>query len=150
MKNYVLTSEHDFAAGHYLKGHGGKCKNMHGHNYLVRIEVGANDLQPDGSSRSMVIDFYDIKKDFRELLDSLDHATHLENPKYTELTHDYVDIIVGDIVVEKSHIVWLPFRPTAENYSKYIYDYLVAKGHPVYAITVYETPINACRYCPEA
>ena len=150
MKNYVLTSEYDFASGHYLKGHTGKCRNLHGHNYLVRLEVGADELQAEGSSRSMVIDFYDIKQEFRALLDSLDHSTHLENPKYTEPTHEYVDVTIGDIVIEKSHIVWLPFRPTAENYAKYIYDYLTEKGYPVYAITVYETPINAARYCPEA
>ena len=150
MKNYVLTSEYDFASAHYLKGHAGKCRNAHGHNYLVRLEVGADELQTEGSSRSMVIDFYDIKQEFRALLDSLDHSMHLENEKYTEVTHDYVDVTIGDIVIEKSHIVWLPFRPTAENYAKYIYDYLTGKGYPVYAITCYETPINACRYCPEA
>ena len=71
MKNYVLTSEYDFASGHYLKGHTGKCRNLHGHNYLVRLEVGADELQTEGSSRSMVIDFYDIKQEFRALLDSL-------------------------------------------------------------------------------
>ena len=147
--NYVLTSEYDFASAHYLNGHQGKCKNLHGHNYLVRIEVGANELQKEGSSREMVIDFYDIKQEFRKLLDSLDHTTHIENHKYSEPTHEYIDIKIGDIVVEKSHVVWLPFRPTAENYAKFIYEHLTNKGFPVHAITVYETPINACRYCPQ-
>ena len=145
---YILTSEYDFAAAHYLKGHQGKCKNLHGHNYLVKIEVGAEELQETGSSRAMVVDFYDIKQEFRALLDSLDHATHLENDKFPEPTHSYVDVVIDDIVIEQSHIVWLPFRPTAENYAKFIFDHLVNKGFPVYAITVYETPINACRYTP--
>ena len=146
---YVLTSEYDFASAHYLNGHGGKCKNLHGHNYKVVIEVGAEDLQKEGSSREMVVDFYDIKQEFSKLLDSLDHSTHIENHQFKTVRHEYVDVKIGDIVIENSHVVWLPFRPTAENYSKFIFDTLVEKGFPVYAITVYETPNNACRYCPE-
>ena len=105
MKNYVLTSEYDFASAHYLKGHTGKCRNAHGHNYLVRLEVGANELQTEGSSRSMVIDFYDIKQEFRALLDSLDHSTHLENPKYKDISN-----VVKD----------LDKNPTEANYLKII------------------------------
>ena len=84
MKNYVLTSEYDFASGHYLKGHAGKCRNLHGHNYLVRLEVGANELQTEGSSRSMVIDFYDIKQEFRALLDSLDNVITCQERSISE------------------------------------------------------------------
>lgn len=147
---YTLTSEHEFAAGHYLKGHTGKCRNLHGHNYRVVIEVAGETLQEDGSSRSMVVDFYDIKKAFRGLVDSFDHSAHIENPKYTEPTHDYVDVTIGDVVIEKSHIIWLPFRPTAENYSKYFYEALKKDFPEIYAVTVYETPINASRYNPQA
>lgn len=146
---YTLTSEHDFASAHFLQGHQGKCKNLHGHNYLVRLEVAANELQTEGSSREMVVDFYDIKQAFRKLVDSLDHSAHFENHDYKEVTHELVDVKIGDIVIEQSHVIWLPFRPTAENYSRWIYETLKRDFDEVYAVTVYETPINACRYQPQ-
>ena len=30
-----------FSAGHRLLGHGGKCENLHGHNYCVEFHVAA-------------------------------------------------------------------------------------------------------------
>lgn len=71
-----------FSAAHFLPhvpdGH--KCKRMHGHNFVLRVEVTGN-LQPDG----MVRDFADISLLVKPLLHMLDHSVlndfqGLENP----------------------------------------------------------------------
>lgn len=38
------------------------------------------------------------------------------------------------------------FRPTAENFAKYIFDEFKNKGYDVRAVEVYETPKNCARY----
>ena len=43
-----------------------KCKNLHGHNWIVIVHVGANELE-----NGMVIDFTHIK---RAIHDKLDHG----------------------------------------------------------------------------
>ena len=43
-------------------------------------------------------------------------------------------------------IVEVDFRPTAENFAKYIFDEFKNKGYDVRAVEVYETPKNCARY----
>jgi 6-pyruvoyltetrahydropterin/6-carboxytetrahydropterin synthase len=55
-------------AAHYLPDYPGKCKNMHGHEWLV--EVGCSGPRaPNG----MVIDFADLKKFLNWVEDKFDH-----------------------------------------------------------------------------
>jgi len=39
-----VSVEQTFAAGHALRGYKGKCENVHGHNYRVRVELSGPDL----------------------------------------------------------------------------------------------------------
>ena len=47
---------------------------------------------------------------------------------------------------EDFRIVELPFRPTAEQLSRYFYMQLKARSFPVYSVSVYETPNNCATY----
>ena len=47
---------------------------------------------------------------------------------------------------ENFHMICVPFRPTAENFSKYFFDWLVDKGYSVRTVEVYETPNNCATY----
>ena len=58
-----------FAAAHRLVGSGGRCENLHGHNFKVELTVGGNGL--DGSG--MLMDFTDLKKTLKSILGDLDH-----------------------------------------------------------------------------
>ena len=40
----------------------------------------------------------------------------------------------------------LPFRPTAEELARYIYEQLRFDGLPLARVTVYETPTNCAAY----
>lgn len=59
-----------FSAAHRLRDYKGKCERLHGHNYKVHVTAGATDLGPGG----MVMDFGDLKKATKEVLETLDHA----------------------------------------------------------------------------
>lgn len=60
----------------------------------------------------MLVDFGDLKKDLRELADSMDHTLIYEENTLRPKTLEALD-------EEGFHLVKVPFRPTAENFSEY-------------------------------
>ena len=36
---YYLKTEHSFDSAHFLAGYEGKCRNIHGHEWRVVIEI---------------------------------------------------------------------------------------------------------------
>lgn len=140
MKNYILGSQHNFDAAHWLVGHEGKCKNLHGHNWVVHLELMAHETIKEGSQRGMVLDFYNLKKDFRRLVDDFDHSVIAEEGTIS----DNLLRAFKEEGFERIRLV--PFRPTCENFAPYFYNEMKKLGYPVKSITVYETDINFCKY----
>jgi len=66
---FRVTVTKSFSAAHALKI-GGKCEDLHGHNFKVDVTVEGRKLSPEGL---LVIDFRDLKKWTVEVLDELDH-----------------------------------------------------------------------------
>ena len=66
---YMLEVRDSFAAAHRLIESGGKCENLHGHNFKVKLTVGGDILDDSG----MLLDFTDLKKTLRSILNDLDH-----------------------------------------------------------------------------
>ena len=65
MYKYEVSKRMEIAGCHHLNlPYESKCKNWHGHNWIVVVTVGANDLVND-----MVIDFTHIKKCIHDKLD---------------------------------------------------------------------------------
>jgi 6-pyruvoyltetrahydropterin/6-carboxytetrahydropterin synthase len=54
---YTVKVEADFAAAHFLSRYHGKCENLHGHNYRVRLWARGETLGPGG----MLADFGILK-----------------------------------------------------------------------------------------
>ncbi len=54
---YTARVEEWFAAAHFLKNFHGKCENLHGHNYRVRVTVKGTVLDEGG----MLCDFGILK-----------------------------------------------------------------------------------------
>lgn len=69
-----------FEAAHVLPDHPGKCRNLHGHSYVLHVTVD----RPVAPGTGMAIDFGDLKRIVREhVVDVLDHRyvnDVLENP----------------------------------------------------------------------
>lgn len=136
---YYLQAEQSFDAAHFLKGYQGKCKNIHGHRWRVLVSIQGQTLQSEGPQAGMLTDFGDLKSDLKALTDNLDHALLLE-------AHSLRPETLSALEAENFRMVVFPFRTTAENFSKYFYDQLSARGYRVQEVQVYETPTNCARY----
>ena len=137
---YKLKTKASFDSAHFLKDYEGKCSNIHGHRWTVEIEVGAGTVEHDTQNRGMVVDFSNLKKDLREIADYFDHSLIMETGSLRQATEDA-------LIAENLRIVKVDFRPTAENFAKYIYDEMTSRGYKVIEASVYETPNNVASYC---
>ena len=66
---YEVTIRKSFSAAHLLKEIGGKCEELHGHNFIVEVSAAAETLDEEG----LLIDFRLLKRWTDEVLDGLDH-----------------------------------------------------------------------------
>ena len=136
---YLIRSESSFDAAHFLKDYTGKCSNLHGHRWRVIAELKSMTLQEEPQTRGMVLDFSDIKEVLKNLCDHLDHCLIYEKGSLKEKT-------IEALQEENFRMTEVPFRPTAENFARFFYEEIAAKGFPVCRIEVYETPANCAVY----
>lgn len=47
MTMYYLKTEQSFDSAHFLAGYNGKCRNIHGHEWRVVIEICRPDLDAE-------------------------------------------------------------------------------------------------------
>jgi len=136
---YYLASEQSFDSAHFLAGHEGKCKNIHGHRWRVVVKVKSKTLQTGNPYEGMIVDFAQLKEDIKTEADYFDHALLIEKNSLKIST-------LEALKDEGFRIVELDFRPTAERFAKYFYDRMVGKGYQVKSATIYETPNNYASY----
>jgi len=127
---FEVSVEETFAAGHALRGYRGKCENVHGHNYKVRVTLAGHEL----SSIGLLYDFKDLKDAIHCTVRKLDHQ------------------FLNDIAPFDA------LNPSAENLAKYFYEEitrLLAEGSPkgnpcapcgVKHVTVWETDTTTASY----
>lgn len=96
---YKLNVWSDFSAAHKLLDYEGKCKNLHGHNWKVRIGIECKKTDKAG----LTIDFTEVKAYLKKILEQLDHS------------------LLNDLEIFEN------INPTSENISKYIYKELEAR-----------------------
>ncbi len=137
---YTLKTNSSFDSAHFLSGYEGKCANIHGHRWTVEIEVGNDELDNQGNTRGMIVDFSRLKADLKDITEYLDHCLIIEKGTLKEKTMEA-------LIEEDFRIVEMEFRPTAENFSQYFYTQMAEKGYNVVKSTVYETPNNCASYC---
>jgi 6-pyruvoyltetrahydropterin/6-carboxytetrahydropterin synthase len=53
-----------FSAAHYLRGYKGQCEQIHGHTFLVEVEIAVTELDDVGIG----VDFTEIKKALASLV----------------------------------------------------------------------------------
>lgn len=121
---FEVSVEYSFAAGHALRGYKGKCENVHGHNYKVRVTVGGEKLNSIG----LLIDFSDLRAAVRALAERFDHQFLNDVEPFTEA------------------------NPSAENLACYLGTELQRKfqdqGLRVSNVTVWETDTTSASYRP--
>ena len=105
-------------------------------------EAKADQLEVNGQTKGMVMDFGDLKNVLKVEADYFDHSLIYEQKTLREKT-------IEALKEEGFRLIEVGFRPTAENFSKYFYDRLKKKGISVCCVTVYETPNNCAQYMEE-
>jgi 6-pyruvoyltetrahydropterin/6-carboxytetrahydropterin synthase len=123
---YEVSVEETFAAAHNLRNYKGKCEDLHGHNYKIRVVLCGKELDSTG----LLYDFVNLKQVIRSIIASLDHKYLNELPPFDTL------------------------NPSAENLARHIYDQAARQlpaspnGAGIASITVWETETTAATYRP--
>jgi len=106
MNKIRITKQFDFEAAHALEGYHGKCKDIHGHSYHLRVTVlGKVSLDTDRVEESMVMDFTDLKTIIKpKVIDLFDHKLILKE-----------DSRFRGIEENNERVLYVPYQPTCEN-----------------------------------
>jgi 6-pyruvoyltetrahydropterin/6-carboxytetrahydropterin synthase len=120
---YYLTVESHFSSAHQLREYEGKCENLHGHNFRVELTVRGERLNSIG----LLIDFNDIKKALKEVMNYIDHKNLNDLPEFAEK------------------------NPSSENLAEFIFFDVENKlqefeGVETYSVTVFESETSRCTY----
>ncbi len=121
---YILTVREEFCASHALRGYDGKCARPHGHNFKLEVKVRGCELDEVG----MLIDFVELKRRVRELMQELDHTDLNDHPAFASR------------------------NATAENIARYLFEALRAgmpDGVEIDGVTVWETDRAGATYTGE-
>jgi len=132
-KMYRVTRQIFFCYGHRLLDYEGKCRNFHGHNGKVEVELEAETL--DG--RGMVYDFTEIKSVIKDWIDEkLDHRMILNRK----------DPLLGALQKAGEPLYLMDENPTAEAIARLIYEYALSKGFPISEVRLWETDESFATY----
>ena len=119
---FEISREDSFSGAHRLRGYQGKCESLHGHNWRVKVFVGAEELDELG----MVIDFAVLGKQLDEALGAVDHKYLNEAPPFDKI------------------------NPSSENMAKYIFEEMSRRVNTprarVTRVMVWETDRSCATY----
>ncbi len=138
---FIIKCETGFDASHYLSGYEGKCGKIHGHRYRLIVKVKSDELKKSGSDRGMVEDFGYVKAALKEIKDIFDHKLIIEDD---ETGRKLIKSLSE--MPEIFDYVLVPYRPTAEEMSRHIFNMVRERGIAVHEVELFETPTNSCIY----
>jgi 6-pyruvoyltetrahydropterin/6-carboxytetrahydropterin synthase len=93
---YEILIQETFSAAHRLREYGGKCEELHGHNWRVDVVVRTGKLDATG----LAMDFRALKEHTCDVLSALDHTFLNDTPPFREM------------------------NPSSENIARYIFEEL--------------------------
>lgn len=100
---YTIRVSRTFSAAHAVHGIGGRCEDMHGHNYRVEVALSSNELKKPG----MVLDFREVDSYLQDILPDhklLNEVYHF-NPTAENLARHFFDQLAEHLPVV-SVTVW--------------------------------------------
>lgn len=121
---FEVSVEETFAAGHALRGYKGKCENVHGHNYRVRVTLEGAAVDAVG----LLYDFVHLKQVIQSVIHALDHKFLNEFPPFDAV------------------------NPSAENIARYFYEQAAGRlktepgGPRLASVTVWESDTTSATF----
>ena len=135
----TITRKLEFDAGHRIPNHSSKCKNIHGHRYVLEVTVAGPLQRTQGASdEGMVVDFSIVKEVMNEhVVDKWDHA-------FLCWEHDTVMLTaLRQFPSDHKHVI-LREVPTVENLAKRAFALLglpfIEYGLRLVHLRLFETP----------
>jgi 6-pyruvoyltetrahydropterin/6-carboxytetrahydropterin synthase len=127
------------AMAHRLADHPGLCRNLHGHNWTITAVIGVDPEEVDNPT-GYVLEFGDLRRMLKNILDIFDHSTILQD----------TDELIPHLkhVGTRMHILNVP--PTTEHLSSLFYTvisdavraYYPDKSVSLNYVELVETPNN--------
>jgi len=121
---YEIIVEDHFDSAHFLRDYKGKCENIHGHRYTIRVRLKAERLNEIG----LAYDFTDVKNILAKIIARFDHAALNEISPFDKI------------------------NPSVENIARTVYSELKLKLRrepiTISAVETWETPTQGVIYTP--
>jgi len=116
---YEVKVISDFSAAHLLRNFRGKCENLHGHNWKIKVVLRDSKLNEAG----LLMDFGEIKHATRDLLGEIDHKYLNDLPSFKDQ------------------------NPSSENIARYLFEQLSVRlnteSRYVFSVSAWESA-DAC------
>ncbi|MEL9999333.1 MAG: 6-pyruvoyl tetrahydropterin synthase family protein [Thermoplasmata archaeon] len=115
-----------FSASHFIPFHG-KCSRLHGHDYGIKLV-----LEGDLDENYMLMDFIELKKAIREIIEKIDHHVLLpKKSKFIDIQELEARVIVSfqdkEYVFPSEDVSFIDVEvTTAEEISEYILEKLLS------------------------
>lgn len=137
--SFLIRRKIEIDAGHRVPTTDSKCKNVHGHRYVIEAVLRTEDVVQEGVEAGMVRDFGIVKATMmRDIHDKFDHKLILWK--------DDVHARALIDVLGPEGIVLVPTIPTAENLARVWFDRLARSLPALVAVNVRETPNATATY----
>ncbi|MDY7095211.1 MAG: 6-carboxytetrahydropterin synthase [Acidobacteriota bacterium] len=122
MSHYTLRIRSRFEAAHHLTSYHGEAEPVHGHSWLVEVELATDELGPEG----MAYDFVEVKQALEALVAPFHHQHINTVPPFDELS------------------------PTTEHIARHLFHRLeeALPQAPLSQLTVWEGPDCSATYRP--
>lgn len=118
---YTIRKTYQFDAAHHLACYEGKCARMHGHTFTLHVVCKGESLIKSGPKEGMLIDFSDVSKHVKPLIER------------------YLDHYLLNETLEME-------RPTAERLARWIFEKLKKELPLLHSIEIEETPSSSVIY----
>ena len=109
MTKIRLTKEFRFEMAHALWNYDGRCKNLHGHSYILQVTVIGEPCRDESNPKfGMVMDFGELKTIVKEeIVEPMDHSVVISDKAPAE------QLLQLPQMTERYHI--MAYQPTCEN-----------------------------------
>lgn len=129
-----ITKEFRFEGAHALVGYDGRCRNLHGHSYIMYVTVKGEPLNGTTSPKEgMIMDFKVLKSIVNEnVIDVFDHALILRKDA----------ALAQEIANEYDNVVIVDFQPSTENLICHFAETIkrnLPQGVELYSLKLHET-----------